>query len=213
VIATQVLIEQSIEHGMAAMAIKNPSAVSSLATYVTQLIRWNRVYNLTAVRQPQDIVVRHILDSLSILPWVQGPNVLDVGSGAGLPGIPLAIMRPETEFFLLDSNAKRTRFMTQVIAELQLKNVEVLRCRVEDYQPKRLFDTVLSRALSSLVAMLEVAGHLCAGGGCVLAMKGKYPEQELASLPPAYRLVAVHSLTVPGLDAARHLVHVESAAL
>ena len=197
---------------MAAMALQNPLAVSPLVAYVAQLLRWNRVYNLTAVRQPQDIVVRHILDSLSILPWVQGQSVLDVGSGAGLPGIPLAIMRPEIQFFLLDSNAKRTRFMTQVIAQLQLKNVEVLRCRVEDYQPRHLFDTVVSRAFSSLAAMLEVAGHLCASGGRLLAMKGQYPQQELQQLPPAYRLVAVHSLTVSGLDAARHLVHLEPLA-
>ena len=201
-------IKQSIIHGIAGMGIDVPEAAAMrLAHYVALLGRWNRVYNLTAVRRPEDIVARHILESLSILPWVQGYRVLDVGSGAGLPGIPLAMARPDLAFTLLDSNGKRTRFMTQAVAELGLTNVRVVRCRVEEYCPDTLFDSVLSRAFASLAIMLENAGRLCDANGCVLAMKGVRPDSELADVPSGYRLVGVYPLAVPGLNADRHLVH------
>ena len=135
--------------------------------------------------------------------------MLDVGSGAGLPGIPLAIAQPQTRFFLLDSNAKRIRFLRQAIAGLQLGNAAVVHSRAEDYQPPHLFDNVVTRAFASLGAMLALSGRLCAGDGRLLAMKGRYPQQELRQVPADYRLVAVHRLLVPGLAAQRHLVHLQ----
>ncbi len=201
-------IAQSILEGIERLGIPLPSAaITQLATYLTLLERWNRAYNLTAVRDPEAMVIRHLLDSLSILPWVEGPRVLDVGSGAGLPGIPLAIAQPEFEFCLLDSNGKRTRFMTQVVAELQLTNVSVIRSRVEDYQPPTLFSSVVSRAFATVADMVTDAGRLCAPDGRLLAMKGVFPDDELIRLPPGYAMVGVYPLHVPGLEAERHLVH------
>lgn len=202
-------VERAIDRGLAALAVdvKAPAAPSRLSRFTALLCHWNRVYNLTAVEQPDEMVVRHILDSLSILPWLQGPRLLDVGSGAGLPGIPLAIARPDLHFYLLDSSAKRTRFMIQSKAQLGLDNVQVIRARVEAYRPDALFDSVLSRAFASLAELLRQAGRLCAPQGRLLAMKGKYPQAELDQIPVNYRLVGVYRLTVPGLDADRHLIH------
>ncbi|MEE4380145.1 MAG: 16S rRNA (guanine(527)-N(7))-methyltransferase RsmG [Candidatus Competibacteraceae bacterium] len=182
-------------------------AVEQLAAYLQLLERWNRTYNLTAVRRSTDMVGLHILDSLAILPWLQGPRLLDVGSGAGLPGIPLAIVCRALDFVLLDSNGKRVRFMTQAVAELGLKNVSVVRCRAENYQPAMPFDSVVSRAYASLADMLHSAGRLCGTGGRLLAMKGVYPATELATLPPGFLIKGVYRLNVPELDAERHLVH------
>jgi 16S rRNA (guanine527-N7)-methyltransferase len=157
------------------------------------------------------MVVRHVLDSLSIWPWIRGSRVLDVGSGAGLPGIPLAITRPECAFCLLDSNGKRTRFLIQATAELHLANIEVVRIRVEDYRPYPLFDCVVSRAFATLAELLANAGRLCAPQGRLLAMKGVFPDDELARLPSDYVLIGVYPLHIPGLDAERHLVHLAPA--
>ncbi len=201
-------VQAAIALGCEQMAMRLPEiAVQRLAAYVALLERWNRAYNLTAVRRPEDMVIWHILDSLAILPWLRGPRVADVGSGAGLPGIPLAIARPEFAFYLLDSSGKRTRFMTQAVLQLQLWHVQVIRCRVEEYQPAELFDTVLARAFGSLAAMLNSAGRLCAPDGRLLAMKGKRPGEELLRLPEGYKVIEVIRLSVPGLDAERHLVH------
>lgn len=201
-------IERAITDGCEQLDLPLPlGAVARMTTYLALLERWNRAYNLTAVREPEAMVVRHLLDSLSILPWLEGPRVLDVGSGAGLPGIPLAIARPEMEFCLLDSNGKRTRFLNQAVAELRLTNVGVVRGRVEDYQPATLFNSVVSRAFATLVDLVADAGRLCAPEGRLLAMKGIYPDDELVRLPTGYRVVGVYSLRVPHLDAERHLVH------
>ena len=190
------------------MSIDAPAtAAERLAVYVALLDRWNRVYNLTAVRSPFDMVIWHILDSLVILPWLQGSSVLDVGSGAGLPGIPLAVVRPQMTFYLLDSNGKRIRFLTQAVAELGITNVNVVHSRVEDYRPGLSFDCVVSRAFASLSVMLVKAGMLCSTGGCLLAMKGRYPGDELKNLPTGYALMGIYPLQVPNLDAERHLVH------
>ena len=208
-------IDQSIFEGSQRLGIRLPEeAVARLAAYLTLLDRWNRAYNLTAVRDPEAMVVRHILDSLSILPWLEGPQVLDVGSGAGLPGIPLAIARPEHEFCLLDSNGKRTRFLTQVAIELRLSNVGVVRGRVEEYRPETplLFNSVVSRAFSTLADMVMSAGHLCAPEGRLLAMKGVFPDDELARLPSGYAVVGVYPLHVPHLEAELHLVHLAPAS-
>lgn len=205
-------IEQSIIEGSERLNIPLPvDASRRLTNYLTLLERWNRAYNLTAVRDPAAMVVRHLLDSLSILPWLQGPKVLDVGSGAGLPGLPLAIIRPDCAFCLLDSNGKRTRFLIQAVAELQLPNVSVVRSRVEDYQPATLFNSVVSRAFATLADMAANAGRLCAPDGRLLAMKGVFPDDELACLPPGYVVVGVYPLHVPHLEAERHLVHLAPA--
>ena len=206
-------IEKSIVEGSEWLGIRLPSeAVGRLAAYLALLERWNRAFNLTAVRDPEAMVVRHVLDSLSILPWVEGPRVLDVGSGAGLPGIPLAIVRPEFEFCLLDSNGKRTRFLTQVVVELRLNNVSVVRGRVEDYRPETLFNSIVSRAFATLADLVADAGRLCAPAGRLLAMKGVFPDDELACLPAAYRVVGVYPLQVPHLEAERHLAHLAPAS-
>jgi 16S rRNA (guanine527-N7)-methyltransferase len=205
-------IEHSISAGCDQMGLRLPAgAVTRLIAYLTLLERWNRAYNLTAVRNPDAMVVRHLLDSLSILPWLEGPRILDVGSGAGLPGVPLAIARPDCAFHLLDSNGKRTRFLTQVVADLRLANIHIVRSRVEDYQPAAPFNSVVSRAFATLADMAADAGRLCAPGGRLLAMKGVFPDDELARLPSGYAVVGVYPLQVPGLDAERHLVHLTPA--
>lgn len=176
-----------------------------LLAFVRLLAKWNAAYNLTAVRDPEEMVTRHLLDSLVLLPYLQGQRVLDIGTGPGLPGIPLAIARPDCFFTLLDANAKKTRFVTQAAGELGLKNVEVVQTRVENYRPEQKFDTLVARAFSSIAGMLNNAQHLCAPGGRFLAMKGVYPEGELAAIPVDYAVSEVVALKVPGLDAARHL--------
>jgi len=207
-------IEHSIIEGCEQLGLRLPAAATrGLTAYLALLERWNRAYNLTAVRDPAAMVVRHLLDSLSILPWLEGPRVLDVGSGAGLPGIPLSIVRTDCKFCLLDSNGKRTRFLTQVCAELQLNNVCVVRSRVEDYQPAFLFNSVVSRAFATLADMVADAGRLCAAEGRLLAMKGVFPDDELARLPPGYRVAGIYPLQVPSLEADRHLVHLTPVPL
>ncbi|HYQ92056.1 MAG TPA: 16S rRNA (guanine(527)-N(7))-methyltransferase RsmG [Candidatus Competibacteraceae bacterium] len=200
-------IETAITEGIGSLGLQVPTdAPARLCAYIRLLERWNRVYNLTAVRRLEDMVSRHLLDSLSILPWMRGPRVLDVGSGAGLPGIPLAVARPQWEFYLLDSNAKRTRFMQQAIAELKLTHTQVVRCRLQDYCPEIRFASLVTRAYATLAQLTADSARLCAADGCLLAMKGAYPHEELKHVSPAWQVVGVHRLTVPGLDAERHLV-------
>jgi len=169
------------------------------------LVKWNAAYTLTAVRDPGEMVTRHLLDSLAVAPHLHGRRVLDIGTGPGLPGIPLAIARPALSFTLLDANAKKTRFVTQVVGELALNNVEVVQARVENYRPAEKFDTLVSRAFASIADMLDGARHLCAPEGRFLAMKGTYPEEELAAIPHGFAS-EVLALQVPGLAAQRHLV-------
>lgn len=176
-----------------------------LVAYVRLLEKWNRTYNLTAVRVPEEMIPRHLLDSLALLPYLKGPRVLDIGTGPGLPGIPLALARPDLAFTLLDSNAKKTRFVTQACAELGLKNVEVVNERVEKYHPPTPFDTIVSRAFSTITDMLVASRHLCHPAGQFLAMKGVAPLEELAGMPPGYKVSGVPALVVPGLSAARHV--------
>lgn len=180
-----------------------------LLAYVALLEKWNRAYNLTSVRDPAQMVIRHLLDSLAILPHVRGPAILDVGSGAGLPGIPLALVCPQWRFVLLDSNGKKTRFITQAVAELGLDNVQVVHGRAEEHKPKQPYNTIVSRAFTSVENMLNMVGGLCAPGGCLLAMKGVYPVAELDHLPETYKVSGVHEIVVPYLEAERHVVVVE----
>ena len=196
--------------GLAALGVALPAeGAARLLEFVELLLRWNQAYNLTAVRDPSEMVVKHLLDSLAVLPYVRGTPVQDVGAGAGLPGIPLAIALPDTRFVLLDSNGKKTRFMVQAAASLKLHNVEVVQSRAEGYRPAEPFATVLSRAFASLGEFLRLAGGGCASGGRLLAMKGAYPDEELRDIPEGFRVVGVHPLTVPGLNAERCVVEIE----
>jgi len=182
-----------------------------LMEYVTELMNWNRVYNLTSVRKPTDIVSRHILDSLTILPHLHGERILDIGTGAGLPGIPLAIACPERDFVLLDSSSKKLRFVQQTLGILNLDNVTLADSRVEEYQPETLFDTVICRAFSDLPDFYRYAARLCNEGGKMLAMKGVYPMTEVECLDDKSVIDDVVTLKVPGLDAERHLVIMHAA--
>lgn len=180
-----------------------------LVRLVKLLDKWNKAYNLTSVRDPQEMLVKHILDSIVIAPYLQGQHFIDVGTGPGLPGLPLAIVQPDKQFVLLDSLGKRIRFIRQVVMELGLTNVTAVQSRVEDYQPAISFDGVLSRAFASLQDMLSWCHHLPAEHGVFLALKGQYPHDELAVLPPEFALVDSHRLSVPELDAERHIIIVK----
>ena len=200
-------IQHLLDDGLAQLALPvSTAAASKLQAFIALLEKWNQAYNLTAVREPTQMVSRHVLDSLAVLPHVQGPRVLDIGTGPGLPGIPLALAKPEWHFTLLDANAKKTRFVTQAVAELKLQNVEVVQARVEKFAPTQRWDTVVTRAFGSLAEIVAAAGHLVAPHGRVVAMKGVYPEEELAALPTGFQLKAVEALKVPQLEAARHVV-------
>ena len=203
-------LAKQLKEGIAALKLPlSPAQCTSLLNYVQLLSKWNEVYNLTAVRDPSEMVSHHLLDSLAVIPYIKGPHVLDVGTGAGLPGIPLAIALPATDFMLLDSVAKKTRFVLQAAGELGLSNVMVKTRRVEKFQPAQLFDTVISRAFSSIAEFVTMAGPLCRPGGVLLAMKGRYPEEELKALPQDYQLREVARLAVPGLDEERHVACLE----
>jgi 16S rRNA (guanine527-N7)-methyltransferase len=183
-----------------------------LMEYVTELMNWNRIYNLTSVRKPADIITRHILDSLSVLPYLRGDRVLDIGTGAGLPGIPLAIACPEREFVLLDSSSKKLRFVQQTLGILNLDNVKLENSRIEEYRPEVLFDTIICRAFSDLPEFYRNAARLCSPDGRLLAMKGVYPMTEIECLEDKAVLDDVFSLKVPGLDAERHLVSMHAVS-
>lgn len=182
------------------------SQVKVLLAYLRLLEKWNLHYNLTAIKNPEEMISKHVLDSLSIKSYLEGRRILDVGSGAGLPGIPLAVVHPGCEFILLDSSAKKTQFLFQASIELGLSNVSVVCERVESYRPSRLFDTVVTRAFAKLADFVARAGHLCKPEGCLLAMKGKFPQVELGALPAAFEIVKTYSLSVPEVNAQRHLV-------
>jgi 16S rRNA (guanine527-N7)-methyltransferase len=179
-----------------------------LLDYLRLLARWNKVYNLTAVRDEAQMVTRHLLDSLAIAPHIRGQRLIDVGTGAGLPGIPLAILFPEREFHLLDSNGKKTRFLFQVKTALCLDNMAVHHARVESFATDQPFDAVLSRAFASLGDMVDGCRHLLAPDGRFLAMKGAYPADELEVVSAEYEWKAVYPLVVPGLAEQRHLVEI-----
>ncbi len=173
------------------------------------LERWNRTFNLTAVRGTGDMVVRHLLDSLAVAPGITPGRVTDVGTGPGFPGLPLALVQPDRHFVLLDASGKKTRFVRHAVARLELPNVEVVQARVEDYEPAAGSDTVVCRAFSSLADFVAGAGHLCREGGRMVAMKGRRPADELDRLPAGWQATGVHPLSVPGLAEDRHLVVLE----
>lgn len=184
-----------------------------LLVFVQLLLDWNRVYNLTSVRKPVEVIKRHILDSLVVASHIEGQRVLDVGTGAGLPGIPLAMALPDKEFVLLDSSNKKLRFVQQAITELSLDNVRTEHVRVENYRPAVLFDTVLCRAFTNLHEFYLQARGACTSGGRLLAMKGVYPMAEIEAFGQSGALQDVIKLDVPGLDAERHLVYIRNASV
>lgn len=197
----------TLAEGLAALPLElNASVQSRLIDFIHLLVKWNRAYNLTAVRQPEQMVTRHLLDSLVIGPYLQGNRVLDVGTGAGLPGIPLALAYPDLHFTLLDSNGKKIRFVMQAVAELGLTNVDVIQSRVEAFQPADRFETITARAYASIEELVSQTKHLLADGGQYLIMKGVYPVAEVEAMPTGYRIEASHPLKVPKLDAERHLL-------
>jgi 16S rRNA (guanine527-N7)-methyltransferase len=200
-------IEATLRRGCTDLGLTaNEQQVQLWLDYLQLLIKWNRAYNLTAVRDPAQMVVKHLLDSLAVAPLVTGQRLIDVGTGAGLPGIPLAIYYPDTEIHLLDSNVKKTRFLFQVKTELGLDNMTVHHQRVELYQPDQRFDAVLSRAFASLQDMVDGCRHLLRPQGRFLAMKGARPDGELQACDSAVRLEAINELIVPGLNEQRHLL-------
>lgn len=203
-------LEAQLREGIAALGLSLPAeTVEHLLVYLRLLDKWNRTYNLTAVREPDKMVTHHLLDSLSVLPLVSARKVVDVGSGAGLPGIPLALARPGWQVTLIDSNHKKVSFLRQALAELRISNAAVVTERVESWRPVERFDLVISRAFSDLGEFLKLAGHLCVPGGKLAAMKGIYPYEELAQMPDGFRLDRVVPLAVPGLAAERHLVLIQ----
>ncbi len=180
--------------------------IAALLRLLALIGKWNKVYNLTAIKDPREMLTHHLLDSLAVLPYLHGRRIIDVGTGAGLPGLPLAIMSPQREFVLLDSNNKKTRFVTQAVIELGLQNVTVQNLRVEEYRPAALFDTVVSRAFASLAEMVRLTQALRAPDGVFLAMKGQAPAEEISELPAGFKIQEIAALTVPGLEAERHAV-------
>jgi len=178
----------------------------TLLELVDELERGNALFNLTAIRDRPGMLRKHVLDSLSLQPYLRGARLADVGTGAGFPGLVLAIVNPERRFTLIEATGKKARFVEQTAARLRLSNVSVVNSRSESYRPFELFDTVVARALSSLADFVAYAGHLCAPGGRLLAMKGKRPDDEVSALPRSFRVLAVHRLSVPGLPDERHLV-------
>jgi len=183
--------------------------IDALLAYLKLFHKWNKTYNLSAVRKPEDMVHRHLLDSLSVVKHIQAERIIDVGTGGGLPGIPLAIIFPDKKFTLLDSNGKKTRFLFQVKTSLKLTNLNIENCRVEAYQPSIKYNAVVSRAFASIKDMLDGCHHLLTRDGVFLAMKGQFPEEELSVLEKHYKVVDSFELTVPGSEGERHLLVIE----
>ena len=181
-------------------------AVQKLVRYLELLIQWNQVFNLTAITAPRDMVYLHIIDSLIVQPHLHGKHMLDVGTGAGLPGIPLAIANPDQQWVLLDKNSKKTRFLTQTIAELNLKNVSAVHNRSEDFHPAHCFDSILSRAFGTIEMFMETTNHLLCTNGIWIAMKGKYPEEELSILSDRNLTETMTRLSIKGIDVERHVI-------
>ncbi len=206
------LWQRQLPEGLAEMQLSlSETRQQELLAFLSLLNKWNKAYNLTAVRDEREMVSRQLLDSLSILPWVTTEHLLDVGAGGGLPGIPLAIVLPEKRFTLLDSNGKKTRFLNQCVLELGLKNVEVIHGRAEDCKLEKPFSQISSRAFTALDTLVGWCGDLLANEGSFLAMKGQYPDDEVAALPVGWQVSSSHSLEVPGAGGERHLLVVTRA--
>ena len=196
-----------LEAGLASLGL--PLALAPrLLDYLALLDRWNRTYNLTAIRDPREMLTKHLLDSLAMHRFVEDQSLADLGTGPGLPGIPLAIAKPRLRVTLVESNGKKARFLREAVRTLGLDNARVLESRAEAVDEPAAFDLVTARALDRLAGIVAVGGHLLKPGGRLLAMKGQRPDEEIAELPPGWRASAIHPLVVPGLAAERHLVEV-----
>jgi 16S rRNA (guanine527-N7)-methyltransferase len=180
--------------------------IDQLLAFIKLIEKWNKAYNLTAIKNKQELVRLHLLDSLTVIPYLDGERIIDIGTGAGLPGIPLAICFPDKHFTLLDSNSKKTRFVQQVVLELKLANVQIVHSRSEDYQPEQMFDTVITRAFAELSDIVATTKHLLADNGKIIAMKGRCPESELAKITAKKSVIP---LQVPGVEAERNLVCIQ----
>ncbi|MDO8267338.1 MAG: 16S rRNA (guanine(527)-N(7))-methyltransferase RsmG [Moraxellaceae bacterium] len=199
--------ESRLRAGVDQLSLQLPDgAMEKLLAYLALLVKWNAAYNLTAIRDPEQMVIKHLLDSLGIVPHVQGKTLIDVGTGAGLPGLMLAIAKPDLQVTLLDSNGKKVRFLRQVIADLQITNADAVQSRVEEFDRK--FDLVSSRAFATLADMVNGSRQLLADGGEFLAMKGQHPADEIAALPTGFVVRDVVPLHIPFLDEERHLVRI-----
>jgi 16S rRNA (guanine527-N7)-methyltransferase len=204
---------EQLERGLTALNLNLPPLTRDrLLGYAALLYKWNRTYSLTAMREQDKAVSHHLLDSLSVLPYIPAENLLDVGSGGGMPGIPVALARPDLRVTLLDSNSKKTAFLQQAVIELGLSNVSVHCGRVEQYHPAKGFAAIVSRAFSELADFVSLSRHLLAADGRWLAMKGVWPRDEIARLPADVQVDAVHRLEVPGVDGERHLAVLKSAS-
>jgi 16S rRNA (guanine527-N7)-methyltransferase len=182
------------------------AAAEKLSSLLDELVKWNAAYNLTAITDRSEMVTHHLLDSLSVHPWLHGKTIADVGTGAGFPGLPLAIVDPQRQFTLIDSNNKKVRFVSHAARTLGLSNVTAVHARSESFKPEKPFDTVIARAFAALPELLKLVAPLCGPETRVLAMKGKRPDDELAGVPPEWRVLEVRALDVPNLREDRHLV-------
>jgi len=196
-----------LERGLIALGLTLEGDIRQrLLDYIVLIDKWNRVHNLTAIREPERMVSHHLLDSMAVAPHLHARRLLDVGSGAGLPGIPLALANPDMHVTLLDSNHKKAAFLNQAVIELKLKNAEVCSERVESWKSKNGFDVIISRAFSDMGEFVRITRHLLVPGGMFAAMKGLHPYEEIDKLPPDCKVRQVLPLAIPGLDGARHLV-------
>jgi 16S rRNA (guanine527-N7)-methyltransferase len=199
--------EDQLKRGLIALGLAlNRDTQRRLLDYIALIEKWNRVYNLTAIREPEKMVSHHLLDSLAVAPHLRAKRLLDVGSGAGLPGVPLALAEPEMQVTLLDSNHKKAAFLNQAVMELHLKNAEVCSERVESWQTQTRFDVIISRAFADMGEFVRVTRHLLAPGGMFAAMKGLHPYEEIDKLPRECKVLQVLPLAIPGVEGARHLV-------
>ncbi|WP_038054048.1 16S rRNA (guanine(527)-N(7))-methyltransferase RsmG [Thermomonas fusca] len=201
-------LRPELEAGLAQLDLE-PALAAPLLDYLALLARWNATYNLTAIRDPREMLAKHLLDSLAMQPFVRGIGTLaDLGTGPGLPGIPLAIATPGLQVTLVESNGKKARFLREAVRQLKLGNVQVAESRIEAFRPGTTFDAITARALATLPLILQLGGHLPGPDGRLLAMKGVLPDDEIAALPAGWRVAAIHPLRVPGLSAERHLLEI-----
>ena len=209
-------LRRTLDDGLAALGLDPASVAPKLLDYLALLVRWNKTYNLTAVRDPHEMVVKHLLDSLAMHPFVdglaaRGGTLADLGTGPGLPGIPLSIVKPGLKVTLVESNGKKARFMREAIRQLGLKDARVAESRIEAVDGPGAYDAITARALATLPLILELGGHLLKPDGRLLAMKGVHPADEIAALPDGWTVEASTPLRVPGLDAERHMVVIARA--
>jgi len=207
-----IALQPELERGMVTLGLNVPGLAPRLLDYLALLDQWNHAYNLTAVRDPHEMLARHLLDSLSILPWLPAGPLADLGSGAGLPGIVLALARPELAVTVVESNGKKARFLREVVRQLRLANVRVAQSRAEQLNEPGAYGCITARALGTLAQLVQFGGSLLQPRGQLLAMKGQFPADEIAALPAPWQVQASHVLAIPGDSGARHLIVVSRAS-